>query len=243
MMISPAAYYEMYLKGKNPTQIMDSIKGLKREIDHLKNTMESPDYAMENLTLPDVSTIFSCTCTYLQIARTALTEAGGNYIPSKVEVKCAKFDSNINQISNITFTLDMKVGDSMQYLVDLIGNTMSVTLKHLKQFLPRFPTSLKLLTQSGKIMSKQDFLDAIKVLNIGEWRKSYTIERFETADVKFVVFDGMSWSLHIDYKNALKSEKFSGTNSFPYNFDKLKELFDRNEVLEDNYFDGDDLIY
>jgi hypothetical protein len=37
MMISPEVYYEKYLKGKNAEHILRSIRGLKREIGHLKN--------------------------------------------------------------------------------------------------------------------------------------------------------------------------------------------------------------
>lgn len=41
MMISPESYYEEYLKGKTKEQIMTTIRGLKQEMGHLKNSMES----------------------------------------------------------------------------------------------------------------------------------------------------------------------------------------------------------
>ena len=40
MMISPEGYYEEYLKGKDAAQIMTAIRGLKKEMGRLKNTME-----------------------------------------------------------------------------------------------------------------------------------------------------------------------------------------------------------
>ena len=49
MMISPEVYYEEQLKGKTKEQIMRFIRGLKQEIGHLKNMMESPDYAQESV--------------------------------------------------------------------------------------------------------------------------------------------------------------------------------------------------
>ena len=47
MMISPEAYYVVYLKEKNEKQILSVIRGLKKEIGHLKNVMEQPDYGFQ----------------------------------------------------------------------------------------------------------------------------------------------------------------------------------------------------
>lgn len=42
MMISPESYYKKeYLKGKIKEEIMTTIRGVKQEIVHQKNTMES----------------------------------------------------------------------------------------------------------------------------------------------------------------------------------------------------------
>ena len=56
MMISPEGYYEEHLKGKTKEQIMTAIRGLKQEIGHLKNTMESPDYGKELIMHPSEET-------------------------------------------------------------------------------------------------------------------------------------------------------------------------------------------
>ena len=44
MMISPEWYYEENLKGKTAKEIMTAIRGLKKQIGHLKNVMEHPEY-------------------------------------------------------------------------------------------------------------------------------------------------------------------------------------------------------
>lgn len=68
MMISPEGYYEEYLKGKKAAQIMTAIRGLKKEIGHLKNTMEHPDYGEQPIVHPSESTRLWCTRLYLERA-------------------------------------------------------------------------------------------------------------------------------------------------------------------------------
>ena len=63
---------------------------------------------------------------------------------------------------------------------------------------------------------------------MGEWRKYYSPERFG-----YVVLDGTQWELTIEYSNGRKSFTSGGCNSYPYNFQKLTELFGIEEEDED----------
>ena len=67
MMISPEAYYELYLKGKDEKQILSAIRGLKNEIGHLKNVMEHPEYASQITVRPSEDTRLWCNRLYLRI--------------------------------------------------------------------------------------------------------------------------------------------------------------------------------
>ena len=69
MMISPEVYHEEQLKGKTKEQIMRFIRGLKQEIGHLKNMMESPDYAQESVIHPSEDVRLDCTREYLEKAK------------------------------------------------------------------------------------------------------------------------------------------------------------------------------
>lgn len=73
MMISPGGYYEEYLKGKTKEQIMSTIHGLKQEIGHLKNTIESPDYGKELILQPSEDTRLYWTRVYLGDTEQSLT--------------------------------------------------------------------------------------------------------------------------------------------------------------------------
>ena len=72
--------------------------------------------------------------------------------------------------------------------------------------------------------TKSSFISKLKELHIGEWRNEYSTERFG-----YSLMDGTQWSLTIEYTNNEKPIKFYGSNSYPYNFEELLELFGINE--------------
>ena len=127
MMISPEGYYEEYLKGKTKEQIMSSIRGLKQEIGRLKNTMESPDYGQEEIVHPSEDTRLHWTREYLEKAKQAYAEAGGNYTLYKSEEKAADCDSNINFIYKITFSIGGFFGGYRSYVVELSDELRAYT--------------------------------------------------------------------------------------------------------------------
>ena len=78
MMISPDSFYE-YLKGKNAKEIQKEIRSLKIEITKNKKKLENQwttHYGM----CPSEATIIECSREYLELAKKALAEAGGEYI-------------------------------------------------------------------------------------------------------------------------------------------------------------------
>ena len=68
-------------------------------------------------------------------------------------------------------------------------------------------------------LTKEEFLDGIRELHIGEWRARYDPSRFGYA-----VLDGTQWELEIYFSDGHMPVKIHGSNSYPYNFNKLKEL-------------------
>ena len=79
MMISPEAYYEEYLQGKSQSAILQQISLLKREIDRLKEVMESDENSPESMVMPSPLTRIKCNREYLEMAKLAFEEAGGQY--------------------------------------------------------------------------------------------------------------------------------------------------------------------
>ena len=224
MMISPEGYYEENLKGKTKDQIMSAIRGLKQEIGLLKNTMESPDYGQEAIMYPSEDTRIHWTREYLERAKLAYNQAGGNYTLSKLEEMAADFDSNMNSICKIIFSIGGFFGGYRSYVVELSDELRAYT----KLWEDEEPLSL-LDTDNDETFTKATFIASIADLHIGEWRRRYSTQRFG-----YTVCDGTQWELEFEYNNGHKPVRFDGDNSYPYNFDRLKMLFGIDDTEEDN---------
>lgn len=210
MMISPEDYYEEYLKGKNEKQIMTAIHGLKQEMGRLKNTMESPDYGSEAIIMPSESTRLWCTRLYLDRAKQALADVGGTYVPSKAEQKAELFDASIPAISRVIFGIGGFFGGYET-------RTITVDEEHI-----HFDVEHSLILKPSNLpdwldypCDKDEFLDGLRELHIGEWRTNY---------MNPYVLDGTQWELTIELSDGHKPFKTGGSNAYPYNFDALQEL-------------------
>ena len=223
MMISSEGYYEENLKGKTKDQIMSAIRGLKQEIGLLKKTMESPDYGQEAIVHPSEDTRIHWTREYLKRAKLAYNQAGGKYTLSKAEEKTADFDSNMDSICKIIFSIGGFFGGYRSYVVELSDEVKAYT----KLWEDEEPLSL-LDTDNDETFTKATFIASIAALHIGEWRRRYSTQRFG-----YTVCDGTQWELEFEYNNGHKPVRFDGDNSYPYNFDRLKMLFGIDDIEED----------
>ena len=222
MMISPEGFYESEIKGKDHEGILRVISRLKREMAALKHTMEHPDYGTEAITKPSESTRLWCTRLYLERAKEALVEVGAPYEPTAVELRVMDFDANIGNISKITLNIGGFFSGNRTYTVRL-DEQLHFWVEDM--FMPT-PTNFDI--PADYPMTKEEFLDSFAELHVGEWRKYYRTERFG-----YVVLDGTQWELTIEYSNGRKAFTSGGSNSYPYNFQKLTELFAIEEDDED----------
>jgi len=214
MMISPEGYYEEYLKGKNADQIMTAIRGLKQEIGHLKNTMEHPEYGREPIMHPSEDVRLWCTRMYLERAKEALVEAGGLYKPSKAEIQVAEFQDSISAISKVVFTIGGYFSGYETHTITLDDKRLHKDVNH-----SLIPKPSNFFIEPDYPMGKDEFLEGIRGLYIGEWRRNYNPSRFG-----YEVLDGTQWELEISFSDRHKPVKKDGSNSYPYNFNKFLEL-------------------
>jgi len=223
MMISPEGYYDENLKGKTKEQIMSAIRGLKQEMGRLKNTMESPDYGQGSIVQPSEDTRIHWTREYLERAKQAYAEASGTYALSKSEEKAADFDSTMEFISKITFSIGGFFGGYRSYVVELSDELRAYT----KLCEDEKPIIL-LDADNEQTFTKATFISKLADIHIGEWRRSYSTKRFG-----YMVCDGTQWELKFEFSNGHKPVRFNGDNAYPYNFDKLKMLFGIDDTEED----------
>ena len=222
MMISPENYCEEYLREKDAKQILSIIRGLKNEMGHLKNIMEHPDYGTESKVCPSESVRLSCTREYLERAKQALVEVGGTYNPSRTELRTLDFISNVNHISKFTFSIGGFFGGYNTYIADLSGNELKFESKQGEASTP-----MKVFNKEGEPLTKESFLEGIRKLHMGEWKRSYSPERFG-----HMVLDGTQWEIEIECDNGHRKVRFDGDNSYPYNFFDLQALFGVEEDCE-----------
>ena len=216
MMISPEAYYEYHLKGKTAAEILSVIRGLKREIGHLKKMMENEDYgpvvvpqAMDPLD-SSVPSRLQHARAYLAKAKAALAEAGGIYNHSQAELRAITFDENIPAISQVV----LSVGD-----VGKAPKVWTIIPSHDHLTLT-FQQPYRALVNEIIPMTGEDFLAALRKIHIGEWRKNYSPHKKS--------YDGSKdtrWELQVYYANGNKPFIASGRDCYPYNFFILRQLF------------------
>lgn len=225
MMISPEGYYEEYLKGKTAEQIMTVIRGLKKEMGYLKNTMEHPSYGKQPIMSPSESTRLWCTRLYLERAKEALAEAGGTYVPSQAELKAADFEDNIPAISNLVFSIDGFFGGYETRTYTLGADYLQMDVGH-----PLILKPTNFYIEKDYPCGKDEFIEGFRELRIGEWRRHYDLRRFGC-----MVLDEAQWEFKIYFSNGHKPVKISGDNAYPYNFDQFQELLviEQNEDIDD----------
>ena len=217
MMICPETFYEEKLKGKTPEQIMTAIRSLKREISRLKNIAEHPEY--QCMMHPSESVRIMCLHEYLERAKMALVEAGGEYTPTAAERRVMDFDANIENIEKITFNYGDCFANRRTYTVRI-----EEPIKYEMEI--RFAYEQPVDDAEYDPVTKAEFFEMFSDLHIGEWKKYYDTERFG-----YFVLDGIQWDLTIEYNNGRKEFKCSGSNAYPYNFDQLVDIMGATDFM------------
>jgi len=83
MMISPGSFYDE-IKDKSAEEIKTEIRRLKRSITKLKDEIENPG-SEPDMVCPSRETVIYWSREYLEMAKKALADAGGEYKETKEE--------------------------------------------------------------------------------------------------------------------------------------------------------------
>ena len=213
MMLPAEWYYEEKLKGKSAEEIMTAIRNLKWQIGHLKNIMEHPDY-IYSMVDPDESLQLHFTRAYLEKAKEALEEAGGEYKPSQAELNAVDFNENLDYVEKLIFSIGGYFGGYETRTYTLRNDRLYMDINHS---LALKPSNFHI--EPDYPLTKEDLLMGLFELHIGEWRRTYNTQRFG-----YHVLDGTQWELEIHYSNGHKPFKVDGDNAYPYNFNEFQEL-------------------
>lgn len=212
MMISSEEYYELNLRGKSPSQIMTCIRTLKKEIGHCKKVLESPEEYPDEINMdPQPDTRLWCTRLYLERAKQALNDAGVAYPKTRKEIATEKFERDLEYLYRFSFNIGGYFGGYQTYTVTLKDNGgIGYYVEH--SFISE-PTNLE---TAEAPFTKEEFLEMLTDLHLGEWHKKY-------EDVN--VLDGTQWELSLEFSNEKPKAVFYGSNQYPWCFNKLTDFF------------------
>ena len=211
MMIGPEYYYDKYLKGKSAKEIMSAIRSLKREINRLKNIAEHPEYLCT--VHPSEEVRILCNKDYLERAKRALIDAGGEYIPTGAELKAAEVRDNMAYACRVEFSIGGESEGFETGIYTFDGDLLKVEIEDSLGIEPSH------ITMPEDEVEKADFIDGLTSLDLGEWRRRYDTERFG-----YSLVDGIAWELSVYFSNGYKPLKICGINAYPYNFGKLMNI-------------------
>ena len=210
MMIGPEAYYDERLKGKKAGEIEKEIRRLRREISRLKKVIEHPRYFRD--TCPSEDTVIWCDRLYLERAKQALVDEGGVYIPTAAEKRADRFQADIPHICKLELSIWRFDGEMKRRSYTVCGGEIRLDITD--------PSDVLDTELYDEDMDRDGLLSSVAELHIGEWRSHYDPSRFG-----YEALDGESWELTVRYSGGRRSRKFSGSNSYPYNFGDLTALF------------------
>ena len=208
MMISPEVYYEEYLQGKSQTEVLQQINFQRQELGRLKEVVESVENSPEAMIMPSPLTRIKCNRDYLEMAKLALEEAGGQYVPTDEELRDQSFNSKLAAMYRFTLEIGGFFDGYTKYKYTISGERVLFDADH--SFYPK-PSNLPVYEP----FSREEFVRGIAALHIGEWK-----ERYENL----YVLDGTQWSISIEYEDGKEPFEIYGSNAYPYNFEELIEF-------------------
>jgi len=211
-------YYEEEFRYKNRDELKSIISMLKYEIEQLKNILEHPCYT----NYPDIEThpyrerlVFAQES--LKRAIGVYKQSGGQYEPTQEEINAQLFDELTPYINKLVVTVDNHIMDTVIYTATLEKDEFRLTRKF------NMPDHI----EECSFIKKQEFIDKISQLRIGEWRRNYSLSRFGYPDD-----EAIHWDLEISFSTDDYPLRIHGAGVHPYNYLELLCMFNPKFISE-----------
>ena len=206
MMISPGGFYDE-VKDKSIEEIESEIRKLKRTISRLKREIEDPRSEPERM-CPSKSTVIYWSREYLEMAKKALADVGGEYKETKEE-NCARgFLKRLPQLKRLELEIGGFFSGWEKYVIEVDGDSLKrdnvMALSDL---------------DDPEVETREALLEYLRDMHLEEWRKDYNPERYGVS-----ILDGTQWSLRLQYDDG-KTREYAGDNVYPWNFEELCRLY------------------
>ena len=206
MMISPGGFYDE-VKDKSIEDVESEIRKLKRTITKLKDEIENPG-SEPDMVCPSRETVIYWSREYLEMAKKALADAGGEYKETKEEKRASAFLERLPSLRRMELEIGGFFGGWEKYVIEVDGDTLTrdtvMVLRDLDE---------------PEVETREALLEYLRDMHLEEWRKDYSPERYG-----MYILDGTQWSLILQYEDG-KTREYEGDNVYPWNFGELCRLF------------------
>ena len=206
MMISPGSFYDE-IKDKSVEEIKTEIRRLKRSITKLKTEIENPSSEPDRV-CPSRDTVIYWSREYLEMAKKALADAGGEYKETKEEERARAFLERLPQLKRLEFEIGGFFGDWEKYVIEIDGDALT-----------RDTVMVLSDLDDPEVETRGGLLEYLRDMHLEEWRRDYSPGRYGID-----ILDGTQWSLKLEYDDG-KTREYHGDNVYPWNFGELCRLF------------------
>lgn len=212
MMMSPESYY-IGLKGKTAEEILAELDGLRGEIAELKAATRSRNY-MEPETMPDKDVRLAMALDYFEMAKKALTEAGGVYVPTEDEQRALDLDARLDGLTALEFSVSSNFTVLKSLSIDFSGGKSTAEI--ISETDPLCGDGERKAV--GKIGRKQ-LISALRRIRICDWDSVYRC---------LGIMDGEDWSVTLRFADG-SEEFFRGSSAYPFSFAQFCDLIGYEE--------------
>ena len=206
MMISPGSFYDE-MKDKSVEEIKTEIRRLKRSITRLKDEIENPA-SEPDMVCPSRETVIYWSREYLEMAKKALADAGGEYKETNEEERARAFLEQLPQLGRLELEIGGFFGGWEKYVIEFDGDALK-----------RDTVIVMGEIEEPEVETREALLEYLSDMHLEEWRKDYSPERYGVS-----ILDGTQWSLKLIYDDG-KVREYEGDNVYPWNFRELCRLF------------------
>ncbi len=204
MMMSPESYY-MGLKGKTAEEILAELNGLRREISELKAALRSNDFTVPDIK-PSRGVRLTMTLDYFDMAKKALLEAGGEYIPTEDEQRALDFNARLDGLTVIEFSVSKHFLITKTLSADFSGGKTSA--KIICETNPLYGNESR--KKIGEI-GRERLISRLRQIHMGDWDSAYNLPG---------ILDGEDWSVTVRFAGG-SEECFHGSNAYPFSFTRF----------------------
>ena len=217
MMMSPESYY-MGLEGKTAEEILAELNGLRREISELKTALRSWNLTELDIK-PSRGVRLSMALDYFDMAKKALLEAGGEYVPTEDERRALDFNARLDGLTAIKFSVSRHFLITKTLSADFSGGKTSA--KIICKTNPMYGNKSR--KKIGEI-ERERLISELKSIHMGDWDSTYN---------QLGILDGEDWSVTVRFASG-SEECFHGSNAYPFSFTQFCDImgYDEDEETE-----------